>query len=472
MTLPAVQPMPDEPAAAHAGRLALFMGIDSQSKFEKWLRCSAHLSPAVCAQASRLEQLAALVGMDPQCYAQQHSMLGVLRVAAKSNMLAAHGATAGSNFSKRMGMLTQKSQSHICPKCIAEDLDHWHFSWFRRSHQLQGVDACLLHQTPLLKVRSSASWSRLPHHWLESGEVEDSRQASGWIPTDFETRFGEVACAMLQRTAPYPLQPFVAAMASRARCLGLRTSTSGAKPNLSDWIREVTPGEWATVHWPELQGKRKGDFFFSLDSVLNCRTVPSTGFAYLTALTALWDTSEAMYQALTDLGQHPIDTVSEKWSNPRGSTYWQGEVWETYLKHQGRVRAMAPELGVNATYLREKLNQLGLPSLHDVVTSSVWRAFLRFEGGESLLSACEVEGVDVGAVEPLIRLSCARVATAAKNILKPGRKTTEKLKRTSNQITKVQALHLSATDRESDNDLEKTRKQREPAARIGALVRA
>lgn len=277
---------------------------------------------------------------------------------------------------------------------------------------------------------------------------------------------------MLQRTAPYPLQPFVAAMASRARCLGLRTSKSGAKPNLSDWIREVTPVEWTAVHWPELQGKRKGDFFSSLDSVLNCRTVPSTGFAYLTALTALWDTSEAMYQALTDLGQHPIDAVSEKWSNPRGSTYWQGEVWEVYLKHQGRVRAMAPELGVNATYLREKLNQLGLPSLHDVVTSSVWRAFLRFEGGESLLSACEVEGVDVGAVEPLIRLSCARVATAAKNILKPGRKTTEKLKRTSNQITKVQALHLSATDRESDNDLEKTRKQREPAARIGALVRA
>jgi hypothetical protein len=115
---------------------------------------------------------------------------------------------------------------------------------------------------------------------------------------------------------------------------------------------------------------------------------------------------------------------------------------------------------------------LGLPSLHDVVTSSVWRAYLRFEGGESLLSACEAEGVDVGAVEPLIRLSCARVATAAKDILKLGRKTTERIQRKSNQITKVQALHLSATDRGSDNDLDKTRKQREPAARIGALVRA
>lgn len=61
MTSPVVQPMPDEPAAAHAGRLALFMGIDSQGKFEQWLRCSAHLAPAVRAQASRLEQLAALV---------------------------------------------------------------------------------------------------------------------------------------------------------------------------------------------------------------------------------------------------------------------------------------------------------------------------------------------------------------------------------------------------------------------------
>ena len=102
MTPAVVQPMQDEPAAAHAGRLALFMGIDSQSEFEQWLRCSAHLSPAVRAQASRLEQLAAVVGMDSQSYAQQHSMLGVLRVAAKSSMPAAHGGAAGSNFSKRM----------------------------------------------------------------------------------------------------------------------------------------------------------------------------------------------------------------------------------------------------------------------------------------------------------------------------------------------------------------------------------
>ena len=454
MTPPIVQPMPDEPAAAHAGRLALFMGIGSQAEFEQWLRSAAHSLPAATSQTSRLEQLAAAVGMDSLSYAQQHSMLGVLRVAAQSKKLAAHGAIAGSNFSRRLGMLTQKPQSHICPKCVEEDLEHWHFSWFRRSHQLQGVDACLLHRTPLLKVRSSASWSMLPHHWLESGEVEESKQATGWIPTAFETRFGEVACAMLQRTAPYPLEPFVAAMSSRARYLGLRTSTNGVKSNLSDWIREVTPVEWTSVHWPELNCKPKGEFFFSLDSVLNCRTVASTGFAYVTALTALWDTSEEMYQTLTDLGHHPIEKASEKQSNLRGSTYWQGEIWEAYRKHQGRVRAMAPDLGVSATHLREKLNQLGLPSLHDVATSVVWRAYLRFEAGEPLLSACEAEGIDIGAVEPLIRLSCARVAVAARDILKPGQKTTEKIKRRSNQITKVQAVHLPATDRESDIDLD------------------
>ena len=145
MTPPIVQPMPDEPAAAHAGRLALFMGIGSQAEFEQWLRSAAHSLPAATSQTSRLEQLAAAVGMDSLSYAQQHSMLGVLRVAAQSKKLAAHGAIAGSNFSRRLGMLTQKPQSHICPKCVEEDLEHWHFSWFRRSHQLQGVDACLLH---------------------------------------------------------------------------------------------------------------------------------------------------------------------------------------------------------------------------------------------------------------------------------------------------------------------------------------
>lgn len=444
MTAIAVQPMPDEPAAAHAGRLALFMGIDSQREFEQWLRRAAAVLPAAGAQTSRLEQLAAVMGMDSQGYAQQHSMLGVLRVAGKPGTLAPHGAMAGSNFNRRLGMLTQKPHAYICSKCVEEDLQHWHFSWFRRAHQLQGVDACLLHQTPLLKVRSEMPWSRLPHHWLESGEVEEAQQMIGWAPTAFEVRFGEVACALLQRPAPYSLGPFSTALSTRARELGLRTSVTGVKFTLSDCVREMAPAQWVAQHWPELKGKRAGEFFFGLDSVLNSRTVASTGVAYITALTALWDRSDEMHRVLANTAGQPAGKISGKGSNPRGLKFWQGDVWEPYLKHHGRVAAMAVDLGVDATHLGQKLNQLGLPPLRDVRTSASWRAYLRFAAGEPLLSACEAEGIGMEIVEPLIRLSCARVAAAAREVAKPGMKTARQAQQQNRQGPKGQPVRQHA----------------------------
>lgn len=419
MTPSLVKPMPDEPAIAHAGRVAFFNGLQDKRTFEHWLVRTA-ASAGVVEKAPRLRQLAAISGMDPSDYARLHSLLGVMRVAVKAESLVAHGAAEGDNFSRRLGMLTQKSHAHLCSKCVQEDLEHWKFSWYRRIHQVQGIDWCPSHQQPLLRVTAEDPWSKLPQHCLESGETAGGHRRDAFQESGFEARFIDIACELLERALPYQADALAKILKGRAREIGMRTSEVGVKENLSDRVQAIAPHEWLSGTWPHLTNKVKGVFHEGLDNVLVGPAAHVKGLAYLTAMAALWEMPLDMRQMLMkveNLQQSGAPLASLKRRTTKPASYWQGEFWRVYLKYQGRVRAMAPELEMDHTYLREKLNQLGLPSLHDVSTAARWRAFLRFQRGESILIACQEEGATVNEVEALVRLSCGRVAFAATHVL-------------------------------------------------------
>lgn len=452
-----IEPMPGEPAIAHAGRIAFFLGVSSTQKFDQWLKREWNQSDKSATSSPRLAQLAGVAGMSLVDYARQHSMMGVLRVGARPSEMALHGAPEATNFTKRLGMLTQKKEAFLCPRCVQEDLEHWKFSWFRRTHQLQGVDWCPSHRTPLVKVKGSNPWELLPQHWMEKGEVEEPNLgASDLESNDFVLRFTEIGCALLERSRPLHLGRLAGLLCDRAREIGLRTSQDGVKPNLSDLVLRSAPEEWLMRHCPDLVDKKPGSFYFGLDNTLISRTVPSTGFAYATALAALFDTPLQVHQKLMqiDAGDAPEYQKPAKRPIARDPAFWHGGFWGEYIEQQGRVRAMAPRLGMHPTHLREKFNQLGLPSLHDVGSAPRWRAYLSFEAGESLSAACAAEGVSEAEVLELIRLSCARVALGARQVLKsqaealtePGRPNTKPGKR------KIQKAESSAVSHFCDGE--------------------
>jgi len=413
-----VQPMPDEPAIAHAGRVAFFKGVSDKRAMDCWL-AKAAAKAGVDERAPRLRQLAAVSGMSSTDYARQHSLLGVMRVAAKPEFMAAHGAEEGDGFSRRLGMLTQKSHAYLCQTCAKEDVEHWRFSWFRRIHQVQGVDWCPSHHLPLLKVTAKDPWSHLPQHWIEDGEIEDSHRPDAFEEGGFEARYIEIACELLEKSGPCRADALATALKSRARELKIRTSVAGVKGNLSDRVQEMAPDAWIGGAWPQLQSKAKGRFLEGLDSLLARQTGQVKGLAYVTAMTVMWDSSLMVHNLLRHLDSLQSSSPRMPQETRRinlPASYWQGEFWSVYLKNQGRVGAIATELGLDRSYVGEKLRQLGLPSLYGVSTASRWRALLRFQQGESMLIACQRENAKLEEVEALVRLSCARVASAAARV--------------------------------------------------------
>lgn len=417
MTPLRIQPMPEEPAAAHQGRVSLFLGLGQDLDFNRFVQHELSLGGEELKKLPRMSQLAALSGMTPADYARQHSMLSLFRVAGNDEDLLPHGATRETHVSLR-GMKCHRPGAHFCTQCVEEDLAHWKFSWFRRTHQIAGVDWCPTHKRKLVKVVAERPWSQLPQYWLETGYYDEVRRENLTLDKDgFEARYADIACLILEQRRPYDARMLGELMAARARELGLRTSKNGKKANLSDRLNEVAPKEWVNLNWPEISQKAATSFTVVLDRLLTSNANKHTGIAYLTALAALWDSPLEVYQKLKSIEGKESHPQAPRTPTPvRDPAFWQGGLWAAYVRTQGHIGRLATELNLDRVTVRLRLNQAGLPSFQGLKKSSRWRAYLRFEAGESLVSACKAERANIAEVESLIRVSCARVASAARRV--------------------------------------------------------
>lgn len=420
-----VEPMPDEPARAYAGRLALFIGAESPRSFDQWVNKQCERLPDMDRNSPRLQRLAVIAGKSGVEFARQHSMMGIFRVAAKTDSLWDYGAPEAFSLTKHLGMLTHKSQAHVCPQCVQEDLQHWRFSWYRRSHQLQGVDYCAVHKTGLHRVLSDAPWTWLPDHWIETERTAAVTNTAETVVTNsFEARFIELSCVLIERSRPYALQNLCEGLDKRAKALGLRISRDGVRINFPDHLLQVAPRSWIERNWPRLLQKNPGKAFDLLNLAVSSRTAPATGLTYATAMAALWDDPIAAYQALQQIDKAVPVSPSAPKRIVKPNDFWQGKVWSVYRKHRGSVKDMALEIGTDRKHLGEKLKALGLPSMRHAATAPRWKAFVRFQAGEDLKDACEAELANMADVLELVRISCAPVATVAKDIIDVRRNTT------------------------------------------------
>ncbi len=241
-----VTPMDDELAKGHEGRIAWILGAADQREFAGLLASTLpSTNKQKPAKPSRLSQLAAHAKMSPTDYAANHSMLPVLRIAARHGETFAHGAIESESFSRRLGMLTQKFGAYICTACVNEDLKKRQFSWYHRQHHLYGVDWCPTHEVVLTKVNAKNPWAAMPHHWIESENIE-SESSLDYDQQEmvFLRRYVEISAFLLNRAIPMDVRAIRHLIASQATALGLRTSANGQRSTISDQVLLKAPANW------------------------------------------------------------------------------------------------------------------------------------------------------------------------------------------------------------------------------------
>ncbi|MGN8004553.1 TniQ family protein [Acidovorax sp. 22279] len=294
MNLPLLAPMPHEFVLAHAGRIGFFFcGRISKSQRFRLIERAAEKHCEGAAAFSLLEQVTTIAGMNASDYARRHSLLPALRVAERDAAPALHGSTVKPEITKLVGSRLHTDRVHLCPKCVAEDLSHWGYSWFRRTHNLVGVEACPLHSEALHWVNHPDPFSLLPQHWVKLGEIkrveyDDASEAE----RQFQTRLQDIYEIFLERERPFGLTSIGGFLARRLEELDQKNSLSGKNPLLSDYVLNSAPRAWLGRHLPKLGKNEPGKRLPALDRLHRFKVVPGSGFAYALALTTLFDSAE------------------------------------------------------------------------------------------------------------------------------------------------------------------------------------
>lgn len=167
-TLSRVCGMPDEPSWSHARRLLRENGIYDVRALTSILRCQE--SPKVLKSFQFREMFFHLLAggegtLDFRSYFMRHCMLPQL--------------TSAYYFGWRSDAMHRWMSHHAnyypspvversCPRCTLEDIANHGFSWFRRDHQLPGVNWCLLHECGLNEQASQRLLFQ-PRSFLEIG---------------------------------------------------------------------------------------------------------------------------------------------------------------------------------------------------------------------------------------------------------------------------------------------------------------
>ena len=416
MSALAITPMPHEFVLAHAGRISFLLGgrmPKSQRLAQVARLAEAHRKGA--GSVALLEQLAAISGMSVTGYAKQHSLLPALRVAEQGHAPLLHGAAETPSIAKLVGARLHNDKAQLCRRCVGEDRSHWGFSWFRRTHNLAGIEICPVHGEGLHWVTAPEPFSLLPQHWVERGEIESVKcDPASEVERQFQIRLHAVYELFLDRDRPFELMRIHCTLARRIRELGLRNSREGRKPPLSDHVLSSGPKAWLSRHWPTLCEKEQGRFYQPLDRLPTAAIAPGSGFAYALAFATLFDYLEDVSRYLA----MPIERAKQRVELPAklqySSEFWQTDFLEVFVKNAGNVVAIAKHLGLDRTYVARKTKSLGLPSLKGAGSSPRWRALSRFRAGESLAAACAAEGVEVGLVEDLLRTASTTLVRVAK----------------------------------------------------------
>lgn len=409
----AVEAMPNELCSAHEGRLAWINGCASAKDLGELIRVALAGRGVNPSSLPKLHQLALVSNQDPAAYARQHSMLSLLRVVAQPGAVVQHGTPGAATYSKVLGMQTQRQGACCCTECINEDISFWRFSWFRRTHQIIGVDWCPVHGCALSLVDDPNPFSRTPHMWLAKGKLKQITACQPILPEDgFLRRYADIAVGLLDRDKPLPVGQVNERLSQQAKALGLRTCRKGHRPLISDRLREMAPASWLAQHVRGWGGKVGCVYFHRLDLLAATIKTTAPGQSYAMIMAALYENAEAAMLAITS-GENLLGTPeSGRKYTSRGVKFWHGDIWSYYLECNGSIREIAKRLDINLSYLRDAMAALGLPNLHDVNDSAIWRAFIRFCEGLGIAEACAAEKVDAADLERLLRRISARVNTA------------------------------------------------------------
>lgn len=245
----------DEFVLGYEGRLTALVNRENRTELLKWLRLSLEERgiPHKGQAASKLLSFAA--ALQHEDLIQDHSLVPYLRAVSgteQENWKLPHGSPL---YRRTFFSITRLARegAWFCPVCADEDMASQGYSYWRRSHQLPGVDWCNKHRyTTLHQLSSATPFQHQPHSCIKQGISMNYDYSLNTSQREIIQRFIDVSHGILRVVFPMPRESARNLVATRLDTDLKDATRSTTSITLIEQAHKLFPSKWLKIHFPEL----------------------------------------------------------------------------------------------------------------------------------------------------------------------------------------------------------------------------
>jgi hypothetical protein len=246
-----IEPMPDELGLAHAGRIVYWNGLSGFLDLRRRTLGTAGRYPKGAEFTQQFVDTAKRLSIDPEQYLIRHSMLPFhLAYSAHHDQNQTYRPLTNKWLKPADGLISQAAR--FCCNCAEEDMKILGFSYWKRVHQLPGVDTCTKHGNPLHRTLDVSALLRTPSFYLDNIVVPEESNPGANHPAI--CRYRQFALQMLGQHQRILATDLRRCIKTRCSALGISRSLKGKKrtASLSLLVRSNFPEDWLKKHYPKL----------------------------------------------------------------------------------------------------------------------------------------------------------------------------------------------------------------------------
>ncbi len=334
-------------------------------------------------------QIAQIIGLESEKLVTGHTLVPIMRSINHKNT-PIHDV----KLLKAMGKSLAKPNLCFCESCIFDDLNTVGYSYWRRSHQIHGIDFCLKHEVPLMMAVNEDAAYQSPHKILKSGESLKSTITLSEHKHPVIQKYVQLITYYLENTPTVNYKVLIKGLFYRALTDGL-IKGDRSKEYISDYIFLNTPHNWLFKHFPVFKNKTLYNPIQVIDSTK--RTIPPNLFNLIIMI------SNLMPEADSNIFHKQVDTSSFSYARSMRPAK-TAAILALYKKHCGNYKNILKDMSDLNEEVIYRLHQFGLPSLDNVnyPTLDAIQAFLKGAPLENILSR---DSIDILTFEDALRAS-------------------------------------------------------------------
>lgn len=285
---------PEELAQGYEGRLLHLNPEHSRRSLREAIAKRAGLSH----DKPPIFYLAAAAKVDVSAFVHGHTNIPVLRITAPNAQYrpdCEHGDPSQLALLRRLGM-QNTGAARFCRECIKEDLGFHHVSYWRRAHQIAGVDWCPKHGISLTETRDRVAYDTPPSNHLDAADDLQVGALQEWPVMQQYVSIAEHALDLRRPVCETDLRK---ALRAHTGALGLRMHSLCDRSEVSKLVRASLPISWVKRHLPVLAEKTLDEHVHLLHGYVLCGS-GATHLRYILAAALIYPSAEDALRFLSD----------------------------------------------------------------------------------------------------------------------------------------------------------------------------